>query len=292
MALRWLADLVQPSVQPPMQPPAPAGAPVVVAARRLGAKLALALQLDQVEVVGIDMVNAAMNEQLSLHALPQAAALRVEGREDDGFAESVVAGIARACRAHDLPLTVQLAVCSNDEDVGIVLSGVVRPSPRFEPVAGDVVLALRGTGPTDRDHELMVEATRRRGLPFDARLPSGETLGDALIAPRRSHDSVLHQPITLGWPFAATTVENGGISERVLALLPKTLDVEWNLEALVPLPPYAASPDETAHTCSLGHDFVVVVHAADARHFEEHFADWAEPATRIGVVVVRVDPTG
>jgi len=152
------------------------------------------------------------------------------------------------------------------------------------------VLALRGTGPSDRDHEVLLEATHDRCLLLESRLPNGETLGHALIAPRASHDSVLHDPINLGWPFAAAPVEGGGLLARVRALLPATLDVRFNLAALQPLSPFPECSARNANECSLGHDFVVVVHANDATQFERHFAAWGEPATRIGVVVARDEP--
>ncbi len=286
--LRWLADLIQPSTRPTDA----VSPPLVVSVRRLGAKLALALQLDQVEAVGIDMIHSAVNELLSMHVLPQAACLSVAGREEGGFAEDVVAGVARACRAHDIPITVQLATVSADEQVGITVSGIALESPPLVPQPGDVVLALRGTGPVDGDSMFLGAFAAEHGIPIERSLDNGDSVGRTLTAARASHASVMHRPIRDRWPFRAIAIDEGSLLERVRSSLPAGLDVEFDLSTLRPPAPFeewfpGARRMDAANACTVGHDFVLFVRAADARRFESLFAAWNEPAARLGIVVAQ-----
>lgn len=285
-ALRWLADLVSQTGPPPgnLRP-----ANAIVAARRIGAKLTLALQFENVEAVGIDMVHAAVNELAVMHAMPIATSLAVTGHAAGGVAETVVAGIARACRAHDLPIEVRLAEEAADEAVVVEVAGEVIGPPPIELQAGDSVLALRGTGPTEGDQRFLLGVAAERAIDLGSTL-KGESLARTLTAPRASHLSLLHEPLRTAWPFVGAAIDEGGLIGSVQAILPPGLGVRWNLDTLRMPSPFAdwfVEPERrlaAARSCSLGHDLVVVVHGEDRARWLALCAAWGEPASVLGSV--------
>jgi len=287
--LPWLADLGVAS----SGRAAAAGASHVLATalRRPGARVALARTHDGAESIGVDLVHAAVNELLAQHALPQFATLAVAAPPDDAFVPGLAAGVLRACRGHGVPVAVPVAAAAASAQLGLTLAGTPLGALMPRPAVGDVVLALRSTGPTDGDFAALAAHAAAHGIDWSERLPNGDTVARAVLAPRASHASVLHEALRQGWPFFGVAIE-GSLQASLRAALPRDVDVALDLASWRPPAPFAAwFPPAVraagAATCSLGCSMVVIVAEREVARCSEHFAAWNEPATPIGRIVAR-----
>ncbi|HEX5050695.1 MAG TPA: AIR synthase related protein [Planctomycetota bacterium] len=291
VALPWLAELM----------PAAAGELVVAGSeralglatvtRRLGCRLALAHELGRGDALGIDMVHGAINALLARGALPQCAAVSVLSAPDSELAQAVTAGVASACRAHEVPIAVPAAGRSDDLQVGLVLSGAIIAAADAAPVPGDVVLALRGRGPIDADLAALQLRAHELGLGMQQPLADGEALGACLTMARPSHFSVLQQPLRERWPARVLDVDEHGLERTLRAALPAGVDVVWDFAGWQPPAPFAqwfAEPEAAmaaAAAGSFGCGMLVLVNEAEAPRWLKLCSAWNEPATAIGRLV-------
>lgn len=292
----WLADLLP----FPLRSAAPfaSGEPfaqLAFACRSLGCRNALAARRGRGELLGIDMVHAAVDELLAHMALPRVALLEVAAAQDDGHAEAIVAGIARACRAHDVGIAGGLArTTAGAAHVSLTLvGGLVAAAPA--PAPGQAVLALRGHGPADADFDWAVRRLGELGPDLERALASatagGDRLGDALLVPQRSCFDVLRDPLRNGWPARLLAVGEGGLSGSLAAALPAGLGAELDLagwQAPEPFPRLLGSGRANgadAAECSLGCAMLALVPPDDVGRWLQHTRAWNEPAQEIGRLV-------
>lgn len=263
---------------------------LVASVRRLGARRDLAMQCGCIEEPGIDMVHAAVNELLAQRALPQRASLSVAAPREGGLAASMVAGVVRACRAHGIELAVPLATVAATPQIGLGVYGAIESANAHVPAAGDLVLALRRRGPGDGDIEVLSTKAARLGLSLSSLLANGDGVARALVTPRGSHMSVLHDPLRQGWSFFACDIGDAPLVAKVRERLPVGLDVRWDFSAWNPPAPFAEwfpGADEqraAASVCSAGCGMVVVTSPSDATKWLQWFAAWNEAATPIGTI--------
>lgn len=254
--------------------------------RRLPPRATLARELGRGEALGVDMVHAAVNELLAQHALPQFATLAVAGDPAGGFTEDVVAGILRACRGHGVPVAVPLAVPSACAQVGFTLAGSVLGALVPAPSVGDVVLAMRSTGPTDGDFAVLQQFLAQRGCGPETRLADGDSVGQVLLTPRASHCSVMHEGLRSGWPFFGIAVD-GALIASARRALPADRDVAWDFAAWRACAPFAECSALGPEQCSVGCSLLVVVPESETKRWLDWFAAWNEPATRVGRITAR-----
>lgn len=269
------------------------GGSLVASVRRLGDRCDLAMQCGCIEELGIDMVQAAVNELLAQRALPRCASLSVAASRDGGPVASMVAGVVRACRAHGIDLAVPLATVAATPQLGLGVYGAIEDAKAHVPAVGDLVLALRRRGPGDGDFEVLATKAARLGLLLSSPLANGDAVARALVTPRGSHMSVLHDPLRQGWPFFACDVGDGPLVTKVRERLPAGLDVHWDFTAWNPPAPFAEwfpgadGQRVAASVCSAGCGMVVVASPTDAPRWLQWFAAWNEAATPIGTIAAR-----
>ena len=294
LALPWLADLVGPQGREVVARDCGSAPALALAAvsRGVGCRRELARSLGQGEALGVDLVHAAVNTLLASGALPHIAAMHVQAPRASALAEAITAGIARACRAHDLAIVVGSAVqVEAPEELGIVLTGgIVAPSPT-NLAAEDVVLALRGSGPSDGDLDALLARARGLGLTLADRLANGDTVGRTLVAARKSHFSLLQQPLRERWPGRVIAVGDRGLAAAASAALPTGLRVDWSFAGWQPPAPFAewfqdrGEVVQAAASSSFGCGMMVVVSVAEAPRWQRLCAAWNEPATVLGQIV-------
>ncbi len=196
-----------------------------------------------------------------------------------------MAGVLRACRGHGVPVAAPLAVQAPCEQVGLTLAGAVLGALAPTPVAGDVVLGMRSTGPTDGDFERLSQIAASRGEAIASQSATGG-VGPLLVTPRASHASVMHEALRQGWPFVAVAID-GSLAANVRRALPGHLDVAWDFGAWRPCAPFDGWREATASECSVGCTMVVIVAEREASRWLEWTSAWNEPAVRLGRVTAR-----
>jgi phosphoribosylformylglycinamidine cyclo-ligase len=268
----------------------------------VGTKLKVALGLGRHDTIGVDLVNACLNDIVVTGADPlffldylAVGALRAE------VAEEIVGGIAAGCAAAGIPLvggeTAELPEMHRDGDyelagfiVGVASRANLIDGSRVR--AGDVLIGLPSTGLHTNGFTLA-----RRVLPPDtwkAAMPdNGRTVGDALIEPHRSYldearlirRALRERGSDIG---AMAHITGGGWEGNIPRTLPDGLGVEvetgsWRVPPIFTLIQQRGdiADEEMVATFNVGIGLTVVVPAADASAAVETIPD----ACRIGRVV-------
>jgi phosphoribosylformylglycinamidine cyclo-ligase len=162
----------------------------------VGTKLKVALGLGRHDTIGVDLVNACVNDILVCGADPlyfldylAIGDLRAE------VVEQIVGGVAAGCAALGIPLvggeTAQMPDLYRDADYDLAgfVVGVVAAADLIDGSSvrsGDALLGLPSSGLHTNGYSLarrvLPESTWADPMPAD-----GQTIGDALLEPHRSY---------------------------------------------------------------------------------------------------------
>jgi phosphoribosylformylglycinamidine cyclo-ligase len=268
----------------------------------VGTKLRVALGLGRHDTIGVDLVNACLNDIVVSGADPLFFLDYLglgELRAD--IVDEIVGGVAAGCAAAGIPLiggeTAQMPDIYRGDDFDLVgfAVGVVARADVIDGshvTAGDVVIGLPSTGLHTNGYSLA-----RRVLPeatWSASMPeSDRTIGDALLETHRSYlDDVRALRRALrsadGDIGALAHITGGGWPGNV----PRTLPAELGVEIVTgswPVPPIFSliqqrgdiADEEMVATFNLGIGMTAAVPAALVETALEAIPD----AHRIGSVV-------
>lgn len=268
----------------------------------VGTKLKVALGLGRHDTIGVDLVNACLNDIVVTGADPlffldylAVGHLRAE------VVEEIVGGVAAGCAAAGIPLiggeTAELPEMHRDGDYELAgfIVGVASRSDLIDGSrvrAGDIVLGLPSSGLHTNGYTLA-----RRVLPsdtWDGPMPDGgRTIGEALLEPHRSYlDEVriLRRALRDGGGDigAMSHITGGGWEGNVPRTLPAGLGVEvetgsWPVPAIFTLLQQRGdiADEEMFATFNVGIGLTVVVAPDQA----DTAAAAIEDACRIGRVI-------
>jgi phosphoribosylformylglycinamidine cyclo-ligase len=268
----------------------------------VGTKLKVAVELGRHDTIGVDLVNAVLNDVVVSGADPLFF-LDYLGIGDlrAGVVDEIVGGVAAGCAAAGVPLvggeTAQLPDVYRGDDYDLVgfAVGVVARADVIDGsgvAAGDVVIGLPSTGLHTNGYTLarriLAPETWSRPMP-----DNGRTIGEALLAPHRSYlDEVRALRRRLRDEgsdlLALAHVTGGGWEGNVPRTLPDGLGVEietgsWPVPRIFSL--LQASGDiadeEMVRTFNLGIGMTAVVR----RGLADAALDAVPDACRIGTVV-------
>jgi len=216
----------------------------------VGTKLKIAIETDQHDTVGIDLVAMCVNDLLAQGAEPlMFLDYFATGNLDVEAATRVVAGIAEGCSQAGAALvggeTAEMPGMYSEGDydlagfcVGAVDRGGVLPKLPAQK-AGDVLIGLASSGPHSNGYSLVRRIVERSGLAWDAPAPfeDGKTLAQALMAPTRIYIKSVLPQIKAGRIKGCAHITGGGLIEnppRAIAegLVPK---FDWNAWTLPPV---------------------------------------------------------
>ena len=208
--------------------------PVLVAANDgVGTKLRIAIDTQQHDTVGIDLVAMVVNDLIVQGAEPlffldyfASSALDIDAASD------VISGIADGCKQANCALiggeTAEMPGMyeAGDYDlagfgVGAVERGAILP--RKDVGAGDVVLGLASNGLHSNGFSLVRKLIAEQGLNWQAESPfnAGLTLGQDLLTPTRIYvKPVLAALQQTSGIKALVHVTGGGFQENLPRILP------------------------------------------------------------------------
>jgi phosphoribosylformylglycinamidine cyclo-ligase len=219
------------------------GALVAATMDGVGTKLHLALAAGRVGDAAADLVYHGANDLLVHGARPLAFLDYIaQARLDPGTVVAAVTGLSRACRevgavllggeTAEMPDTYLEGVV----DVAGCMLGTVRPDAlldgrRVQP--GDVLLGVEGTGLHTNGYSLARRVLRVSGVPFAAPLPggTGESVGEALLAPHRWYGPSLLPLAEAGRIRAMAHVTGGGIAGNLVRVLPEGVRAQVRADA-------------------------------------------------------------
>ncbi|WP_295879357.1 phosphoribosylformylglycinamidine cyclo-ligase [uncultured Bartonella sp.] len=284
--------------------------PVLVAANDgVGTKLKIAIDTGIHDTVGIDLVAMCVNDLVVQGAEPLFFLdYYATGKLDPNQGAAVVSGIAEGCRQAGAALiggeTAEMPgmYLKGDYDlagfaVGAAERGKLLPSKDLNE--GDVVLGLSSSGLHSNGFSLVRRIVEKSGLDFNAPAPFDKTvsLAEALLLPTRIYVrsllSVLRKDLGLK---ALAHITGGGFPENIPRVLPKTLAVEINLDAIKVPPVFSwlakqgnITEQEMLRTYNCGIGMIVVVDSKKADDAFTAFQAEGEKPVRLGLVTARKD---
>lgn len=249
----------------------------------VGTKLKVAVALGRHGTIGVDLVNACVNDILVCGADPLYFLdyLAIGDLRAD-VVEEIVGGVAAGCAALGIPLiggeTAQMPDVYRDADYDLAgfIVGVVAAADRIDGTAvraGDVLIGLPSSGLHTNGYSLA-----RRVLPestWGEPLPgSGESIGDALLEPHRSYRdeiAILRRALRArDFDIAAMAhLTGGGWEGNVPRTLPAGIGVEvdsgsWRVPPIFSLIQQRGDIDdeEMVRTFNVGIGMTIVIPAA------------------------------
>ena len=216
----------------------------------VGTKLKIAIDTDQHDTVGIDLVAMCVNDLLAQGAEPLLFLdYFATGKLNVEEATRVVAGIAEGCKQAGAALvggeTAEMPGMYSDGDydlagfsVGAVERGAVLPTLDTQK-PGDLLIGLGSSGPHSNGYSLVRRVVERSGLAWDAPAPfvEGKTLAQALMAPTRIYIKSVLPQIKAGRIKGAAHITGGGLIENPPRAIAKGLEAkfDWDAWALPPV---------------------------------------------------------
>ena len=207
--------------------------PVLVAsADGVGTKLKIAFLTGRHDTVGADLVNHCVNDILMLGAEPLFFLdYLATGRLTPEVAESIVAGIASACRDNGCALlggeTAEMPgfYGEGEYDLAGFIVGVADKSRLINGRAiavGDLLVGVPSSGLHTNGYSLARRiAFDQLGLTVDRHIPElGRTLGEAFLAPHRSYLPLVRPLLDGGRIKGLAHITGGGITENLPRVLP------------------------------------------------------------------------
>jgi phosphoribosylformylglycinamidine cyclo-ligase len=276
----------------------------------VGTKLELAKRLGDYSTVGIDLVAMCANDIVVSGARPLFFLDYIAlGKIEADFVAEIVEGIAEGCRQAgcaliggemaEHPGTME----EGDFDLSGFCVGVVDRPEMIGPELvgeGDVILGLASNGLHSNGFSLVRRAltdTLSDEELASRRLPTGDRLGEALLAPTRMYVKPLLAALEAGLPLhAAAHITGGGITENLDRALPAGLDAEvtlatWDVPAVITEVVEAAGLDvfEALKTFNLGIGMAIICPADGLAAVTEHFLS-SGAVYRLGTVIKGGDP--
>ena len=216
----------------------------------VGTKLKIAIDTDQHDTVGIDLVAMCVNDLLAQGAEPLLFLdYFATGKLNVEEATRVVAGIAEGCKQAGAALvggeTAEMPGMYSEGDydlagfsVGAVERGAVLPTLDTQK-PGDLLIGLGSSGPHSNGYSLVRRVVERSGLAWDAPAPfaEGKTLAQALMAPTRIYIKSVLPQIKAGRIKGAAHITGGGMIENPPRAIAEGLEAkfDWDAWALPPV---------------------------------------------------------
>jgi phosphoribosylformylglycinamidine cyclo-ligase len=253
--------------------------PVLVSsADGVGTKLRVAFMAGKHDTVGEDLVNHCVNDILVQGAEPLFFLDYFgTGRLSPAVAESVVAGMARACRENHCALlggeTAEMPgfYADGEYDIAGFIVGVVERSHLITGATikpGDVLIGVPSTGLHTNGYSLARRiAFEHLKLEVDSYVPElNRTIGEALLEPHHSYLGVIRPLLTTGLIKGMAHITGGGITENVPRVLPAGTAARIRVSAWT-IPPVfrwlqekgRVPPDDMRRTFNMGIGLIVAV---------------------------------
>jgi len=269
----------------------------------VGTKLKLAIELDEYDGIGIDLVAMCANDIAvlgaeALYFLDYYAT----GQLDVEHAERVIAGIAAGCRQAGCALiggeTAEMPGVYQSPDfdlagfcVGIVEKDRVIDGSRV--AAGNRLIALASSGPHSNGYSLIRKIVEIAAADL-AQDCGGQSLGQALITPTRIYVKNLLALANACQINAIAHITGGGLVDNIPRVLPENLSAKidlssWDMPAVFDWLQRAGNIEalEMMRTFNCGVGMVLAIDAELEQQCLRQLESLGETAWVIGEVIER-----
>jgi phosphoribosylformylglycinamidine cyclo-ligase len=254
---------------------------LVSSADGVGTKLKVAFQLGLHQTVGVDLVNHCVNDIAVQGAVPLFFLdYLATGRLDPEVTESVVTGLAEACKANGCALiggeTAQMPGFYADGEydlAGFIVGAVDRDKlvtgAGIKP--GDVLIGLPSTGLHTNGYslarKLLFEVAGYKPTQYVSALK--DKAGAALMKTHRSYLHVIQKLVAGGVTVGMAHITGGGITENLPRILPKATAAQVEIGSWPVLPIFEhlrtlgqVPQEEMMRTFNMGIGLIAVIPAA------------------------------
>lgn len=254
---------------------------LVSSADGVGTKLKIAFELGMHHTVGADLVNHCVNDIAVQGAIPLFFLdYLATGRLDPEVTESVVTGLAEACKANGCALiggeTAQMPGFYSDGEydlAGFIVGAVDRDKlvtgAGIKP--GDVLIGLPSTGLHTNGYslarKLLFEVAGYKPTQFVSAIK--DKAGAALMKTHRSYLHVIQKLVAGGVTVGMAHITGGGITENLPRILPKNVTAQVEVGSWPVLPIFEhlrnlgqVSEEEMMRTFNMGIGLIAVIPAA------------------------------
>ena len=264
----------------------------------VGTKLRLAMELNQHDTIGIDLVAMCVNDLVVAGAEPLFFQdYYATGKLDVEVATQVVSGIGKGCELAGCSLvggeTAEMpGMYSNDDYdlagfcVGVVEKSKIIDGSQVKP--GDALLGLASSGPHSNGYSLIRKIIDISGADLNEEI-NGIPLGKVLLEPTRIYVRALLQLIKNCSVNALSHITGGGLLENLPRVLPA------NAQAIIDLDAWTRPPifdwlqkkgnietREMYRTLNCGVGMVICIPDAEKEHAIELLTQAGEQAFLIG----------
>jgi phosphoribosylformylglycinamidine cyclo-ligase len=283
---------------------------LVSSADGVGTKLKVAFMANKHDTVGMDLVNHCVNDILVQGAEPLFFLdYLATGRLSPSVAESIVGGMAAACRENGCALlggeTAEMPGFYAEGEYDLA-GFIVGAADRERLITGrgisvgDLLIGIPSSGLHTNGYSLARRIIfEHLGLTVDSQVAAlGRTIGEALLEPHRSYLPLVRPMLESGLIKGMAHITGGGITDNLPRVLPASVlarvDLsrwrvppifQWLMEqGRVPL-------DDMLRTFNMGIGLIIVTAAAKADHvMEELAARGGRDARVIGEIVAGPGP--
>ena len=254
---------------------------LVSSADGVGTKLKIAFELGMHHTVGADLVNHCVNDIAVQGATPLFFLdYLASGKVDPEVTESVVTGLADACKANGCALiggeTAQMPgfYAEGEYDLAGFIVGAVDRDKMVTGVAikaGDVLIGLPSTGLHTNGYslarKLFFEVAGYKHTQYVTAIK--EKAGAALMRTHRSYLHVIQKLVTAGLTSGMAHITGGGITENLPRILPKNVTAQVEIGSWPVLPIFEhlrtlgqVSQEEMMRTFNMGIGLIAAIPAA------------------------------
>jgi len=254
---------------------------LVSSADGVGTKLKVAFELGLHQTVGADLVNHCVNDIAVQGATPLFFLdYLASAKTDPEVTESVVTGLAEACRANGCALiggeTAQMPGFYADGEydlAGFIVGAVDRDKmvtgAGIKP--GDVLIGLPSTGLHTNGYslarKLLFEVAGYKATQYVTAIK--EKAGASLMKTHRSYLHVIQKLVTAGLTTGMAHITGGGITENLPRILPKGMMAQIELGSWPVLPIFdhlrdlgQVPQEEMMRTFNMGIGLIAAIPAA------------------------------
>jgi phosphoribosylformylglycinamidine cyclo-ligase len=254
---------------------------LVSSADGVGTKLKVAFELGLHHSVGADLVNHCVNDIAVQGATPLFFLdYFASGKLDPDVAESVVTGLAEACKANGCALiggeTAQMPgfYADGEYDLAGFIVGAVDRDKLLTGAgikAGDVLIGLPSTGLHTNGYSLARKLLFEVGgyKPTQYVTAIKEKAGAALMKTHRSYLHVIQKLVAAGLTTGMAHITGGGITENLPRILPRNVTAQVELGSWPVLPIFEhlralgqVPEDEMLRTFNMGIGLIAAIPAA------------------------------
>ncbi len=244
-------------------------------------KLKVAFELGLHQTVGVDLVNHCVNDIAVQGATPLFFLdYLASGKLDPDVAESVVSGLADACRANGCALiggeTAQMPGFYQDGEydlAGFIVGAVDRDKlvTGAGIKAGDVLIGFPSTGLHTNGYSLARKLLFEVGgyKPTQYVTAIREKAGAALLRTHRSYLHVIQKLVAAGLTTGMAHITGGGITENLPRILPKAVTAQVEIGSWPVLPIFEhlrelgnVPQEEMMRTFNMGIGLIAAIPAA------------------------------